>query len=391
MRNFDFHRPTQIVFGKNRHKEIGSLIKPFAEKVLLHYGSERIKENGVYETITASLREAGISYVELGGVVPNPRVSLVNDGIAICLKEGVDFILAVGGGSVIDSSKAIALGAANPAIDVWSLFSKGIVVEKALPVACILTIPASGSECSNSCVISNETTKRKLGYSSELNRPFMSIIDPTLFATLPKHQIANGVSDMISHILERYFSNTLDTEYSDALCEATLRTLIEFGAKVYNNPDDYDSWCQVALAGTMAHNNVLGVGREQDWACHAMEHVLSAMYDIAHGAGLAVLTPAWMRYCASYNQKRFLGFAEKVMGVKADTIDETIEAGIVALEDFFQSIALPSKLKEMGIIPNDVSYLAEQVVTNEDGSERTVGRFKRLFAEDVESIYQSVL
>ncbi len=392
MLNFDYRLPTRMIFGKDTRSDIGALIKPYAGKALLHYGGGSVKKSGLYDEVVRSLNRAGVPFVELCGVVPNPRLSLVQAGVELCRREGVDLILAVGGGSVIDSSKAIALGLANPDVDLWSIFARGVQVKKSTPVACVLTIPAAGSESSNSCVISNEDTQQKYGCNFECNRPLLSVIDPTVFNTLPRNQIANGIADMMSHILERYFSNTAHTELSDALCEGTLRTLIAFGPKVYSDPTDYDAWCQVSLSGTLAHNNVLGLGREQDWACHKMEHELSARFDIPHGAGLAIVTPAWMRYCRRVNPARFAAFATRVMGVAPRGDDEdVIEAGIAALEAFFADLGLPNRLSRLGIDEASLPVMAKRAVTDEDGGERRVGFFKRLYAEDIEKIYRAVL
>ena len=391
MLNFDFQLPTRLIFGRDTRLQIGALIRPYAKKVLLHYGGGSIKKSGLYDEVVRSLTEAGVSFAELGGVVPNPRLSLVQEGVALARREGVELILAVGGGSVIDSSKAIAHGLANPELDLWSIFARGVPVKKSTPVACVLTIPAAGSEMSNSCVISNDETQQKYGCATECNRPLLSVIDPTLFFTLPKNQIANGVSDMMSHIFERYFSNTAHTELSDALCEGALRTLIAFGPKVYADPSDYDAWCQVALSGTLAHNNVLGLGREQDWACHKMEHELSARFDIPHGAGLAIVTPAWMRSCWRVNPARFVAFATRVMGVAPQPDDAaTIASGIAALEAFYASLGLPKRLRALGIDEASLPVMAKRAVTDEDGGERRVGFLKRLYAPDIEAIYRDV-
>ena len=244
----------------------------------------------------------------LGGVIPNPDVELVREGIALARREGVELVLCVGGGSVIDSGKGIALGLKNPDLDIWDVYEKQLETAGAYPVACLLTFPAAGSEASNSTVLSNYKTQKKCGYNREHNRPVLSVIDPTLFESIPKFQIAAGVADMMSHIFERYFSNTEHTELSDALSEATLRTLLAFGEKVVNNPADYDSWCQVALSGTIAHNNMLGVGREQDWACHKLGHELTARFGVTHGAGLAVLTPRLDAQCLARESQAVLQF-----------------------------------------------------------------------------------
>ena len=271
MLNFDLYTPARILFGKGEEKRIGELLKPHASKVLLHYGSGSIKKSGLYDTVTASLKESGISFAELGGVKPNPRLSLVHEGIALCKKENVDLILAVGGGSTIDSAKAIAMGVYYDG-DIWEVYEQGKPVEKALPVATVLTIPAAGSESSGDSVITNEEKQLKFGYGSPLIRPLLSVMDPELFFTLPKNQLANGVADMMSHVFERYFTNTTHTDLTDGLCEVTLKTLMKNAPIALDDPQNYDAWAELGFSGTVAHNGLVGMGREQDWACHGMEH-----------------------------------------------------------------------------------------------------------------------
>jgi alcohol dehydrogenase YqhD (iron-dependent ADH family) len=391
MLNFDLQIPTRLVFGRDTHQTIGQLIAPYAKKVLLHYGGASVIKSGLLDRVKASLGEAGVQFVELGGVVPNPRVSLAKKGVALCIKEQVELVLAVGGGSVLDSAKAIAVGVGNPQVDLWELYVHNLPINGALPVATILTLPATGSEMSNSTVLSNDETEQKCGTHSIYNRPLLSVVDPTLFETLPKNQIANGVCDMMSHITERYFSKTEHTELSDALCEATLRTLVTFGPKVYGDPSDYDSWCQTVLAGTMAHNDVLGVGRKTDWSCHKMEHELSALYDVPHGAGIAVVLPPWMRYVWKNCPRRFVDFATKVMGVEQQRDEErTVEAGICALEALFAGMHLPARLSDLGIPEDAIPLLAKRTVVNPDGTERKVGGIVRLYEEDIARILMSV-
>ncbi|MGL6186300.1 MAG: iron-containing alcohol dehydrogenase, partial [Clostridium chrysemydis] len=276
MLNFDYQNRTRIIFGKNEHRNIGKLIKPYANKVLFHFGGQSIKKSGVYEDVINSLLENQIDFVELGGVKPNPRLSLVNEGIELCRKEKVDFILAVGGGSVIDSAKAIAIGVPYNG-DVWDFYFKDIEIKEAIPVATILTIPAAGSESSTGTVITNEEKQLKLSCGCELLRPLLSIINPELYFTLPKNQIANGISDMMSHIMERYFTNTPNTDLIDGLCESTLKTIMRNGSIIINDNKNYDAWAEIALSGNIAHNGLLGLGREQDWASHKIEHELSAI------------------------------------------------------------------------------------------------------------------
>ncbi|HWR24259.1 MAG TPA: iron-containing alcohol dehydrogenase, partial [Feifaniaceae bacterium] len=327
-------------------------------------------------------------FVELSGVVPNPRLSLVHTGIALCKKENVDLILAVGGGSAIDSAKAIAMGVYYEG-DVWDIYEQGIEITKALPVATILTIPAAGSESSGDTVITNEEKQLKYGYGSPRLRPLLSVINPELFFTLPRNQIANGVADMMSHVFERYFTNTTHTDLTDGLCETTLRTIMKNALIVNENPRDYDAWCEVGFGGTVAHNGLVGMGREQDWACHGMEHELSAIYDVAHGAGLAVLTPAWMQYVYSGNVNMFVQFAVNVMGVNGSyrDPDATVQEGIRRLREFFKKMGLPATLRELGIDESKFDLMAKKSTGAAFGSESPIGGLKKLYWQDVRAIY----
>lgn len=388
MLNFDLYMPARIVFGRGTQSRIGELLKPHAKKVLLHYGGGSIKRTGLYDTVVKSLNDAGIPFVELGGVVPNPRLSLVHEGIELCRRENVDLILAVGGGSAIDSSKAIAMGVYYDG-DVWDIYDTGKPIEKALPVAVVLTIPAAGSESSGDTVISNEETGRKYGYGSPKLRPLISVMNPELFFTLPKNQIANGVADMMSHIFERYFTNTTHVDLTDALCEATLRTILSNAPRLMEDPQDYDAWAEIGFAGTVAHNGLLGMGREQDWACHAMEHELSAAYDVAHGAGLAVLTPAWMKYVHKDNLDMFVQFAVNVMGVSKGFRDkeDVIREGIARLQNFYRVMGLPQTLTELGIDESRHEEMAKKCTEIYFGEEYKVGGLKKLGWQDVLNIY----
>lgn len=389
MLNFEYFNPTRLVFGKGRHKEIGSLVKPYAKKILLHYGSGSIKRTGVYDDVVASLKESGIEFVELGGVQPNPRLSLVYEGIEICRKENIGFILAVGGGSVIDSAKAIAMGVPFNG-DVWDFYVTKREVEQVLPVATILTIPAAGSESSNSTVITKEEAQLKLGYGSDKIRPLFSVVNPELFFTLPSEQIGYGVCDMMSHIMERYFTNTLHTDLTDGLCESTLKTIMKNALILRSDPKNYDAWAEVSFAGNVAHNGLLGLGREQDWASHAIEHELSAIYDVAHGAGLAVVTPAWMKYVYKTNVPMFAQFAVNVMGVEGSLRDAEALAleGIKRLEEFFVKMGLPIRMPELGIDATNLELMARKATGENRGKEITLGGLKKLNNDDVLAIYK---
>lgn len=392
MLNFDYQNRTRIIFGKNEHKNIGKLIKPYANKVLFHFGGQSIKKSGVYEDVINSLLENKIDFVELGGVKPNPRLSLVNEGIELCRKEKVDFILAVGGGSVIDSAKAIAIGVPYSG-DVWDFYFKDIEIKEAIPVSTILTIPAAGSESSTGTVITNEEKQLKLSCGCELLRPLLSIINPELYFTLPKNQIANGISDMMSHIMERYFTNTSNTDLIDGLCESTLKTIMRNGSIIINDNKNYDAWAEIALSGNIAHNGLLGLGREQDWASHKIEHELSAIYDVAHGAGLSVITPAWMKYVYKENMPMFEQFAINVMGVEsgAKSQEEIINEGIEKLKSFYKKLELPTSLKELNIDDSNLDLMAKKSTNFNDGKEVLIGGLKKLNWEDVLAIYNLAL
>lgn len=391
MLNFDFYAPARILFGKGEENRIGELLKPRAKKVLLHYGGGSVKRSGLLNRVTDSLTKSGIGYVELSGVLPNPRLSLVHEGIALCRKEQVDLILAVGGGSVIDSAKAIAVGVYYDG-DVWELYETFFQVDRALPVATILTIPAAGSESSEHTVITNEEKGLKRGYGNPLLRPVLSIMNPELFYTLPKSQLGYGVADMMSHVFERYFTNTTHTDLTDGLCEVTLKTLMKNAPIALGDMHNYEAWCELGFGGTVAHNGLVGMGREQDWACHDMEHMLSAVYDIPHGAGLAVLTPAWMQYVYKDNINMFVQFAVNVMGVEGSfrDPDAIVQEGIDRLKTFFLRMGLPSSLKDFGIGEDRLEEMAKKATGAAFGSERPIGGLKKLYWQDVLAIYRSV-
>lgn len=358
MLNFNYCNSTRYVYGPGEHLNTGRLLHPFVSgKVLLHYGGGSVIRTGLLDRIRKSLDAAGISYVELGGVKPNPSVALVREGIALCRQERVKLVLAVGGGSVIDSAKGIAVGVPN-LCDVWELYShKGSVPEhNPLPVATVLTLPAAGSENSPNTVLSDEATKRKLGFKHMMLRPVLSIVDPSLFLTLPQNQMAYGACDMLCHIFERYFTNTTQTDLSDALAEATMRTIMHEARKLNTDLGNTDAWGQLALSGTIAHNDLLGLGREQSWACHGLEHELSAVYDVPHGAGLAVIIPAYMDAVWPSNPGIFAQWAVNVMGVTPhrDTVS-VVKEGIARLRGWYRELGLPQSMQELGI-PADADF-----------------------------------
>ena len=390
MENFDYENRTRIIFGKDTHKRIGELIKPYATRVLFHYGGQSIKKSGLYDDVVKSLNDAGVEYIELGGVQPNPRLSLVREGIKICRENKIDFLLAVGGGSAIDSAKAIAMGVPYDG-DVWDFLVTKKPVDKALNVAVILTLPAAGSEASAGVVISEDEKQLKLVYTNNKLRPLFSIMNPELYYTLPEHQIANGICDMMIHIFERYFTNVAHTDLTDGLCESVLKTIMKNGSILLKDKRNYDVWAEVALSGTVAHNGWLELGRITDWASHRMEHELSAIYDVAHGAGLAVMTPAWMRYVYKSNINMFIQFAVNVMGVQSSFRDPEaiVHEGINKLENFFQSLNLPVTLRELGI-PDDAPFeaMAKKATCFGPEGEMPLGNLRKLYWQDVVEIYK---
>lgn len=383
MENFVFQNPTKIIFGKGTENQVGQETKAWADRVLLHYGGGSIKKTGLYDRVVASLKEAGVDFIELSGVQPNPRLSLIHEGIELCRKHEIRFILAVGGGSVIDSAKAIAAGVPY-AGDVWDFFERKAEIETALPVGVVLTIPAAGSETSPASVVTKDEGALKRDIGSDLLRPKFAILNPELTYTLPPYQTACGVADIVAHILERYFTRTPDTDLSDRLCEATLRTVIKYAPIVMQNPTDYAARAEIMWAGTVAHNDLLGKGKVEDWGSHMIEHEISGIYDVAHGAGLAVVFPAWMKYVYKEDVNLFARFAVRVWGVEMDFDypERTALAGIERLEAFFRSLGLPVTLEELQVGTDRLEEMAAKCT--ERGP---VGNFVKLDKEDVLAIY----
>lgn len=385
MDNFNFYSPTYFVFGRGRENEAGKYVKRFGgSKVLLHYGGGSAIKSGLLDRVKKSLKMENISFLELGGVKPNPRTGLVYQGIEICKKEKIDFLLAVGGGSVIDSAKAIAAGALYDG-DFWDFYC-GKRVEKALPVGTILTIAAAGSEGSDSSVITNEKGMLKRSAEGDALRPVFSILNPELTFTLPAYQTACGITDMMAHVMERYFTNTKEVEITDRLCEGILLAIINEAPKVIAEPDNYDARANIMWAGMVAHNDICGVGREQDWATHGMEHELSALYDVAHGAGLAVMFPAWMKYVRHHDIMRFAQFAVRVWGCQMDFQhpENTAKKGIEKLEQFLVSIGMPIRFAQLGAKAEDIPLL----VKNMQLGNKTLGSFVKLTGNDIRKIYE---
>ena len=386
MNDFDFYSPTYFVFGRGREAEAGTYVKKFGgSRVLVLYGGQSAKKSGLLDRVLASLNGAGLHTAELGGVKPNPRSGLVYEGIDLCRKEGIDFLLAVGGGSVIDTAKAIAIGVPYEG-DFWDFFS-GKVPEKALPVGTVLTIAASGSEGSPDSIITNEKTLDKNSAEADCLRPCFSILDPALTESLPPYQTACGVTDIMAHAFERYFTNTEDVEVTDRLLEGVLLTMLHEGPRVMADPHDYGARANIMWAGMVCHNDMMGVGRKQDWNSHHLEHVLSALYDCAHGAGLAVIMPAWMRYCADHHDGlRMAQMAVRVFGCQMDFADprRTALEGIAAFRAFLKSIGMPLTFAEIGADPADIPKLVEM---NHVGGGIT-GGYVGLTSDAIREIYE---
>lgn len=354
MFNFTYHTPTQVVFGRGAEEHTGALVKAQGcKKVLIHYGGGSVVRSGLLDRVKAALDREGVAYIELGGVVPNPRLSLVYQGIELGRKEGVDFILAVGGGSVIDSSKAIAYGLAEEA-DVWELYDRARTAKACLPVGVVLTIAAAGSEMSNSSVITKDEGGIKRGYNDDICRPRFAVMNPELTATLPAYQTASGCVDILMHTMERYFTPNGTMNITDALAEGLMRTVMKNAVILRDDPQNYDARAEIMWAGSLSHNGLTGCGSDGgDWACHGLEHEMGGMFDVTHGAGLAAVWGSWARYVYRDCPDRFIKFAVNVMGVEdGGAPEETAVRGIEAMEDFYRSIRMPTCFSELGISPS---------------------------------------
>ncbi len=389
MIDFKYYTPTEVIFGKDSEAKVAKLVKQYGgTKVLVHYGGQSARRSGLLDKVCELLQAEGIEYILLGGVVPNPRLSKVHEGITLCRKENVDFILAVGGGSVIDSSKAIAYGVGYDG-DVWDFYSGKAKATSFVPLGTVLTIPAAGSEMSESSVITNEDGDIKKGYSNNISRPKFAIMNPERTFTLPPYQTAAGVTDIMMHMMERYFSHDGDMTVTDNLTESLLRTMKECVFAVLKNPEDYRNRAQIMWGGSLAHNGLTGCGREEDWATHEIEHELSGMFDVTHGAGLAAIWPSWARYVMKEDISRFVRFAVNVMDVENDFTDPegTAIKGIEAMERFYHAIGMPINIHELigrVVTDDEIKEMASKCTNN-----RTItqGRFKVLTAEDIEKIY----
>lgn len=388
--SFEYFSPTRVIFGKETEKQTGKLIREYGgSRVLVLYGGKSAVRSGLLDLVKESLKEEELYFQELGGIVPNPHLDKVYEGIEIGKNEGIDFLLAVGGGSVIDTAKAVAYGLGEPEKDVWELYEHTRKARKCLPVASVLTIAAAGSETSRSSVITNEKTLEKRAYDDNLARPKFAIMNPEFTKTLPDYQTESGCTDIMMHTMERYFTNGGNMEITDALAEGLLRTVMENAKILHTEPDNYDARAEIMWAGSLAHNDLTGCGNDGgDFMSHKLEHELGGMFDVTHGAGLAAIWPSWARYVYKYCLPRFVKYAKNVMGVTAGGSDEeTALLGIKAMEEFYHSIGMPVNLKELGIHPTE-----EQIREMAEGclkaSGSATGSAKKLDLQDMIRIYQ---
>ena len=393
MQNFNFYTPTRVVFGKDVETQIGELVKARgAHKILIHYGGKSAERSGLLDRIRQSLKEAGIGYAELGGVVPNPHLDKVREGIDLCKKEGVDFILAVGGGSAIDSAKAICYGMGEPDKDVWELFEGKRKAKAFFPLAAVLTIAAAGSEMSNSCVITDEKTLLKRVYNDDIARPLFAVMNPELTKTLPDYQTESGCADIMMHTMERYFSNGGSMDLTDGIAEALIKTTMKSAEILHTDPENYNARAEVMWASSLSHNGLTGCGTDGgDWVCHRMEHELGGMFNVTHGAGLAAIWGTWARYVYKNCLQRFVKYAVNVMEVEpAATDEETAIKGIEAMEAFYRRISMPTNLRELGVEPTEeeIVQMAESVVS---AYGEPFGSAKKLTRNDFAEIYRRAM
>ena len=386
MENFTFKNPTTIYFGKQTEEQVGDIVSQYSKNILLHhYGEDILRTIGIYDRVITSLKDAGVKYTELGGVVANPRLSLIKKGIEICRGEGIDFVLNVGGGSVIDSGKAIAFGVLYNG-EIWDLFEKKAPCEQTLPTGSILTLPGTGSESSNSCVVTNEATGQKESVDVDVIRPKFTIMNPELTMSLPPYQTACGTYDALSHIMERYFTDTPNVVVTDLQCEAAMRAILNIGSLQLEDPGNYDYRAEIMWACKIAHDNSLGVGRHVDWACHLLGHRISAVCDLAHGASLAILFPAWMKYVYKDHLDRFYKFAVNVFGVHPSAMSKERIAleGIARLEAWTRQMGLPATLTEAKVDRSLIPHMSKKWDGGGHG-----GRFHRLDKKDIDRIFES--
>ncbi len=382
MENFEFQMKTKMIFGKDTIESLEEILKSHYKNVLIHYGGGSIKKSGLYDEIVNILKRIGVKHHELGGVEPNPKLSLVKEGIDICKKEEIDLILAVGGGSAIDSAKAISVGAKYDG-DVWDFFSGKASPVEATPVGVVLTFPATGSETSRATVVTKEEGAYKRGLGTELIRPLFAIMDPKYTLTLPDEQTFAGIMDIFSHILERYFTNTLNVDFIDGLSEGAMKSIIKNAYILKKNTQDYGARAEIMLAGSIAHNGLLGLGREEDWASHDIGHEITAIYGTTHGVTLAIVFPAWMKYVYKENIDRFAQFGREVFGLEEDDDREKMAIDTIEeFEKFLRKMDLPTRLSQIGIDDKDFELMSKKA--SENGP---LGSFKKLYKEDILEIY----
>lgn len=395
MFNFNYYTPTQVVFGKDTVEQVGDLVKKYGgTRVLVHFGGQSAVKSGLIDRVKASLDAAGIFHVELGGVVPNPHLSKVYEGIALAKENNIDFLLPVGGGSVIDSAKAIAYALYEPEEDVWDLYEHTRQSKGSFPLGAVVTIAAAGSEMSDSSVITNEKTGEKRGYNSDICRPKFAIMDPSLTLTLPDYQTMSGCVDIMMHTMERYFTKGGNMELTDELAEGLMRTVKKYAEILHKDPENYDARAEIMWANSLSHNGLTGCGNGgNDFASHRLEHEMGGMFDVTHGAGLAAVWPSWARYVYKEIPERFVRFAEKVMGVERTegmSDEDVILKGISLMEDFYRSIDMPTNMRELGIEPTE-----EQILEMANGCARAtggkVGSAKVLYEEDMAAIYRMAI
>ena len=389
MLDFQYYAPTKVVFGKGAELKTGTLVKEEGcRKVLLHYGGQSAKKSGLLDRICEALKAQDVDDVMLGGVVPNPRLSKVYEGIELCRKEGVDFILAVGGGSVIDSAKAIGYGMANPDCDVWDLYTGKAEPKGCMPIGAVLTIAAAGSEMSDSSVITNEEGWYKKALNTNYARCKFAVMNPELTYTLPEYQTESGCTDILMHTMERYFVLEDTMKITDGIAESLMRNVMENAKILLEDPENYEARAEIMWCGTLSHNDLTGCGTNGgDWATHLIEHEIGGLFDVAHGAGLAAVWGSWARYVIDEKPERFARFAKNVMGTEDKGGDkETGLAGIEAMENFYRSIHMPTNMKELGVEPTE-DQIKEMAMKATNGDTMELGVFKKLKAEDLIKIY----
>ncbi len=386
---FQYYTPTKIIFGKKSHKQVGNLLKQYqAKKVLVHYGQNSVKKSGLLQEVLECLNQEKIEYICLGGVQPNPRLSLVKQGIALVKEHQCDFLLAIGGGSVIDSCKAIGYGVVNEG-ELWDYYLKKKTVKGCMPIGCILTISAAGSEMSESSVISNEETKQKRGLSSDYGRLKFSILNPELTYTLPAYQSMSGCVDIMMHTFERYFTHQAN-DLQSAFALSLLKNIVKHAPIILKEPDNYESRAQMMWSSTMSHNDITGSRSVGDWACHQLEHELSAMFDVAHGAGLAAIWTSWAYYVYKEDIARFALYAKEVFAIDDENQEQCAIKGIEATKAFFESIQMPVCISDMNVEVND-EVIKELAYRCSYENTRTIGKFKVLDILDIEQIYRNAI